>query len=383
MVDGVNAHLYPSPLTNESRLLRIARTLVESRTFAEVILVGQRYGTCAPRETVNTGVTIERIGPLNRVGQSRLRRMLFLLWWGIAVIRMLRLKSLRCINCHSLFTLPIGVVLKCLTGALLVYDTHELETEVAALSGAQRSLARWTERLCMLWVDQVFCVSEAISKWYKAAYPSVRIETVLNTPRDMVSAKPVALRESLGFLPETRLFLYQGLLAKGRGLEAVIDAFCNWERSDVGLVILGYGPLAQSLRERAGGSARVRFLDAVPPDELAGYTLAADVGISLIEPISLSYEYCMPNKLFEYLAAGKPVVASATLEQARFIRMHNIGVVAEGFSVASIRAAAATVLRTTAAEWATRCAVVRKTVNWGEESARMLNVYRMLLKRCT
>jgi glycosyltransferase involved in cell wall biosynthesis len=67
--------------------------------------------------------------------------------------------------------------------------------------------------------------------------------------------------------------------------------------------------------------------------------MSADFGLSLIEPISKSYEYCLPTKLFDYIMARKPVLVSNTLEQARLVEEFNLGAVVTHLTPESIRSA--------------------------------------------
>lgn len=372
---GINAHLYPSPMTTESRMLRIASALETEGYFSEILLVGQSGPGLPSVEEISAQVGIRRLGPPHGRGGARIGRLLALGGWGLAVWRELSRLPLTCINCHSLATLPLGVLLKWRTGARLIYDTHELETEVAGSTGWRRAIACRVERRLIAHVDHVFTVSEAISDWYRRAYTLRSVSTLLNVPPEAPSPQGEGLRVQLSFPEDATIFLYQGLLAPGRGLECLVDTFREWERPRTLLVLLGYGPLRDHLLERAGGSERVQVRDAVPPTELARFTQAADVGLSLIEPISLSYEYCMPNKLFEYLMAGKPVIVSPTVEQARFVRAHGTGVVAAAVTADAIRAAVTEVLALPPTDWASRCTTARTRVSWTAECDRLRSVY--------
>ena len=76
----------------------------------------------------------------------------------------------------------------------------------------------------------------------------------------------------------------------------------------------------------------------MPHEDLLALTATADFGLSLIEPVSLSYEYCMPNKLFEYMMAGVPVIVSPTVEQRKLVERYGSGIVARSSSAADARA---------------------------------------------
>lgn len=94
------------------------------------------------------------------------------------------------------------------------------------------------------------------------------------------------------------------------------------------LVFLGGGPLKDALIGEVGLLGlrdRVHFLDPVPPDALLSYTASADVGVTLLEDTCLNHRYALPNKLFEYLMAGIPVLASDLPEIRDVVDAYGVG----------------------------------------------------------
>jgi len=157
-------------------------------------------------------------------------------------------------------------------------------------------------------------VSPPIARWLEQRYHLQHVELLPNYPE----AGPESRRDLRGridpqHLPlEAPIVLYLGGLMEERGLETLIQSIPLW-RSGAHLVLLGRGTLESSLRRlatEAGVDQRVHFLAPVPPDEVVGWAASADLGVSPIAPSLLSYRYSLPNKLFQYMAAGLPVVAS-------------------------------------------------------------------------
>ena len=87
---------------------------------------------------------------------------------------------------------------------------------------------------------------------------------------------------------------------------------------------MGYGPLVNEIIEYSNNHNNIYFKSAVPPEELISYTQSADFGISLIENTSLSYYYCLPNKIFEYAQAGIPLIVSENIEMKNIVLNNNI-----------------------------------------------------------
>ena len=120
------------------------------------------------------------------------------------------------------------------------------------------------------------------------------------------------LRDAAGVPAGAQIVLYHGSFGAGRGLEQLLEAMRDPRLAAAHLVLLGYGPLEPSMRAAASEdlSGRTHVLDAVPPDRLLDLITDADVGVVAIQPTTLNHRLSTPNKLFESLAAGVPVVAS-------------------------------------------------------------------------
>jgi glycosyltransferase involved in cell wall biosynthesis len=96
------------------------------------------------------------------------------------------------------------------------------------------------------------------------------------------------------------------------------------------LLIIGSGRDLHNIKRivsEKGLHDRVRFIEKLPFHELQQYTSVADVGVSLDKPLHLNYAYSLPNKLFDYIHAGLPVLVSDLPELRRVVETYNIGVV--------------------------------------------------------
>jgi glycosyltransferase involved in cell wall biosynthesis len=244
----------------------------------------------------------------------------WLVFWH--VVRM----SPACINCHNVWLLPLCALLKLWCRSVLIYDTHELETETHLSRGLRRVACKAIERMLIHTADLTFVVCESIGDWYRNAYGlQDRVMVVRNFPTRAtdIPQKSTVLRELLEIDRKELIFLYQGVLGRGRGVELLLEAFTSMP--DRHVVFLGFGKLVPLIQQFAALHSNIHYLPAVAPAELSRYTAGADVGLSIIENLSLSYYYCLPNKLFEYLNCGVPVVASDFPEMAAIIRKSKCG----------------------------------------------------------
>jgi glycosyltransferase involved in cell wall biosynthesis len=110
------------------------------------------------------------------------------------------------------------------------------------------------------------------------------------------------------------IFLYQGGLGKGRGIEILLSAFVKNSNLTQAIIFMGYGPLEKEITLLAEEHENVFFHHAVSQSDLLSFTSSADVGVLFYENNCLNHYYCSPNKMFEYLMAGIPVITSNLFE---------------------------------------------------------------------
>src|SRR4051794_3411806 len=234
---------------------------------------------------------------------------------------------------HDLITLPVGWLARRRHGGRLVYDSHELYTEHdAGELGSRLARRRWRalESRLIGDADRVITVCDSIADELTRRYGVPRPTVIRNVPRrPSRSARGLDLRERLGIPPEPPVVLYLGGLTRNRGLEQLIAA--AELLPDCAVVMLGPGlpgylGRLEALVARHGVGGRVHVLGPVEPDRVIATARSADVGVSLIQNVGLNNYYSLPNKLFEYVHAGLPVVASAFPELERVVVGRGIGV---------------------------------------------------------
>lgn len=323
----MNIHIYPSIFKHESRILKIVRSLKRNAVFERILVIALWKDGLARHEVVEDGIEVLRVAPMfGGAMQGQLGRAVKVVGWYLGVLLALRGKKVRCFNCHSLPVLPLSVLIKCWKRCVLVYEPHELESEKVLMSARARAVARMLEGALIRFADAVCLVNRAIADWYVTAYGLKTAWVVKNVPyrEEQEPTRTGLLRNAIGLSGEARLFLYQGGLVPGRGVDLLIEAFSQLP-PDRHLVFMGYGELEGRIREAAARHGNIHFMQAVSPEQVQDYTVDADVGISLIENVCLSYYLCLPNKLFEYAACGVPAVVSDFPEMGRFVDEYDCG----------------------------------------------------------
>lgn len=343
----INLHVYPSPITHESRIEREVATIRSLDLFSRIEVAGVSGEGLPDVAPLGAHATVRRFAA-DATSHTLAARVAKTLAFGRAVVRHYSQQPLTVINCHSVAALPACVALKKATGARMVYDTHELETETAVAVGFRRPLYKLIERRALKHIDHTFTVTRTIEDWYRRTYGLTAIDTLYNFPSQVQSIARYDkhyFQAKFGLTDGARIFLYQGVLGHGRGLETLAEVFRKeYVPDDARLVILGYGALEAQAKSWARQSDRIFYHPAVSPNELAGLTNAADVGLALTSGTEcLSYYYSAPNKIFQYWHAGVPVIASPLPEHRGFLARYPAGVLTESDSVESVIEACRTI----------------------------------------
>jgi glycosyltransferase involved in cell wall biosynthesis len=286
------------------------------------------------------------------------------------------------LHCNDLNALPIGVIIKKFfnKNAKIVYDAHEYETEIDGLKGIQKKMFKFLEKSLIKYTDKVITVSDAIANEYAKSYKIEKPTLVLNTPPYKEIEKKDLFREKFGIEKNKTIFLYQGGLSSGRGIEILLETFKTIENKNAVIVFMGYGELEELIKEYSKKYESICFHPAVSPDILLDYTSSADFGISMIEDTCLSYRYCLPNKLFEYIMAEIPVIVSNLYEMNRLVEKYNIGVVAKENNVEGLKNAIKKALKVDKEVLRNNIKQVKTIYNWQEQEKVLLRVYKDLEK---
>lgn len=375
-----NLHLSLTNVKNESRLFKESATVLKRGLFEKVFIVGLWEEGVETKEFLEGNREIERLRLKSRLLPKNLFFQVFkYLEFMVSIWMRYRNRNVTVVNVHALGLLPLGVVLKAAYGASLIYDAHELETEKNGLTGLRKKVSKFIESSLIKYCDRIIVVGEAIADAYVTSYPQIRRPfVVLNCPPYQQVGKKEYFRDRFGISGSSTIFLYQGVLGKGRGIEHILDAFKGMEGHDNVLVMMGYGPLAGMVQDAAKESGNIYYHEAVSPDLLLGYSASADVGLSLIENTCLSYYYCMPNKLFEYVMAGIPVIVSDLFEMRRLVTEHGIGIVAAENSPEGIRDAVSEAKRLEADRLRQNLQKFAAHYNWEEQEKVLVKVYESL-----
>lgn len=282
---------------------------------------------------------------------------------------------------NGLDTIPgIGMV-AILKGKPFIYDSYNLFTESAEMIGRPlvKKFWQWVERASIRKARKVYTISESIVSFLELKY-HIKVSLVRNTPENQSVRK---------FPPEYRLvheglkvLIYQGAINRGRGLRLIIKAMKYLP--DAMLFIVGEGEEEEELEKlvlQTSLYTRVIFYGRVQFEELKFLTMQADLGLSAEEDSCLNYRYSLPNKLFDYIHAGIPVLVSAVQEMEKLVSERQIGQIITDRSPEKLAAQIREMLSDDemVKQWRANSAVAAKEFTWCKEKNRLIEIYKELL----
>ncbi len=287
-------------------------------------------------------------------------------------------------------------------GAEIVYDAHELWRHRNVRT--DRPIAPWVEAAIESRVIRraagVITVSPSIATWLQETYSlPVRPTLVRNIPRGVDDVPGSSgdghpdpsrgrLRQMAGLARQTQVIAYGGRITTSRGIEETLDALALLPTS-VHFVLLGYGEpdYLATLRIRIdalGVVERVHFVGAVASDQVSTALADADLAVVFVRPICLSYEFSLPNKLFESIHAGLPIAAADLPDTAAIVRGHGVGEIFEVDDPGQIAPAMASTMAAVLADprrYREAARVAAASLTWQHEERELLSLYAQVLDR--
>ena len=281
---------------------------------------------------------------------------------------------------HDLPMLPLAKQLADKTGAKLVYDSHELFSEQEFSYWEKR---RWgeIEAKYISACDAIITVNASIAAELERHYPVKNVNVIYNA--EQTTSLPKASKvfhRAFNLTDEKRILLFQGGLSAGRNIENLVMAMQHVQDESVVLVVLGDGLILNKLKknvEKCHLQGKVKFHPAVAQSDLLSFTVAADAGVIPYQSNCLNSYYCTPNKLFEYIAAGIPILATDLPEITKIVAGNTIGTVGDtsssGKMAGLIDSFFSDMNRFTI--WSENIKVLRGHINWEQESIKLKEIF--------
>lgn len=305
-------------LATDQRVLRIAGTL--SRNGYGVTLIGRLLPE-SPKAPEGF--------PCIRFRLWFNRKFWFYANYNLRLFAHLLFQRYSIILANDLDTLPACFMATKCKGLPLVFDSHELFTEVPELVGRPRIRFIWEkiENWLLPHIHFGYTVCQSIADIYKEKY-TIDLRIVRNVPVRLHGLASDAC--GITFKEGTCYILYRGVVNVGRGLELMVEVMPHLV--DCVLIVAGDGDILSDLKQQvkeANLSAKVIFTGRLPGQAINGISRFVHLGLSLEEDLGLNYRYALPNKLFDYIQCRVPVLVSDLPEMRSVVVQYDVGEVAK------------------------------------------------------
>lgn len=362
-------------LSTDQRVHKVCTTL-EKLGF-DVTLVGRKQRASLPLaartyKTKRMFLLFEK-GPLF-YAEFQLRLFFYLLFHKADVL-----------VANDLDTLWPNYKVSKMKSAHLVYDSHELFCEVPELQNNPKKKNIWKklERKIFPKLKYVFTVNDSIAKIYSEEY-KVNVRVVRNIPllANQSSIENLS-KEQLGIPADKRIIVLQGAgINIDRGGEEAVEAMQYVENAV--LLIIGSGDVMDVLKKMVNDlklDSKVKFIGKVPFQKLVQYTRHADLGLTLDKDTNVNYKYSLPNKLFDYIHAGVPVLSSGLVEIKRIIDEYAIGDCISSHEPKHIADKINAILldENNLRLWKKNTKIASEKLNWEIEEKALIEVYSRFL----
>jgi len=336
-----------------------------------VTIIGRKRGDCCNSNRIP--FVTKRFKMLFNKG------FLFYKFFNIRLFFYLLFQRFDILVANDLDTLLPNYLISRIKGRKLIYDSHEYFTGVPELNG--RPFVRWVwsviEKAVFPRLKYVITVSDSIADKYESYY-RIRPCVVRNCARSSKAIVPYD-RKEFEIDPDQLIIILQGSgINIERGGEELIEAVR--QTAKITLLIVGYGDVINTLKSMAKDydlTERIKFIPKVPWSELMRYTKMADAGLSLDKDISLNYRFSLPNKLFDYVSAGIPVIAGDLPEIRKIVESFNCGIIIPSITPDEISRAIVTIrddheLRDRLRQNSVRASA---SLNWEIEKQKVITLY--------
>lgn len=264
----------------------------------------------------------------------------------------------------------------------LVYDSHEY-----FLGSAEIAHRKWVKKVWQIIEKNIFprlknviTVNESIAKLYEQDY-GIKPAVVHNFPPKQ-NHESNKTRKALNLPEDKKIILMQGSgINIHRGAEELVKAMQPiYGLRNVHLLFIGGGDVWEELQEltlKLNLTDRITFLPRMPFEQMMEYTRLCDLGISIDKPVSLNYQFSLPNKLFDYIAAGLPVLSSPLTEVKKIVETYDVGLCIERHEEDHIARMISNMFadKQRYNNWKNNTVIAHSALNWENEEEKLERIY--------
>ena len=354
-------------LVTDNRVHKICTTL--SEIGFEVTLVGRKLKNSLP---------LERSYHTHRMKLIFIKGPLFYAEYNIRLFLYLLFQKADILVANDLDTLLANYLASVFRKRKLVYDSHEYFTGVPEIVNRPFVKASWEsiEKWIFPKLEVIYTVNESIARLYKDQYGK-EIKVIRNVSTKL-EHKTKKTRENLGLPRDKNIIILQGAgINIDRGGEEAVQAMQYVDNAI--FLIIGGGDVIDTLKEMVAElnlKDKVKLLGKLPYMEMMQYTQNADLGLTLDKDTNINYRYSLPNKVFDYIQAGIPVLASNLVEVANVVKSYKVGEIVESHEPHLIAKKMTEMLNESRkAEWKENLKAAAEELCWEKESSKLKEIY--------
>lgn len=293
---------------------------------------------------------------------------------------------------NDLDVMPATLLVARIKKKPIVYDSHEYFLGMAGMDQKplRQSVWKFIEKQVFFRLKYMYTVSESILGLYRKSYHE-KLWLVRNLPALHQDYPELTSRESHWInlidrqIPKGKnLLILQGAgINASRGAEELVKSMSFLDASDFHLLLIGGGDIMEKLEkiiDQHHLSEKITLIPKVPFAVLGHFTKKAHLGLSIDKPEVLNHQYSLPNKLFEYLHAGVPVLASRLVEQEKIINHYDVGSFIENHQPEHIAKKIKEIFSNpeTLHRWKQNTCLVREELNWENESKIVIDIFKQV-----
>ncbi len=361
------------PASASRRMINQINTAVEIGFSPEVITVKTAGITPPPNMEIDK---------IQYIVQKYKKGILRFLEFNFHLFLLLIRKDFDILFCRGLWVFPAVIPIKLVKRRPIIYDAHEYFMGHTTFNGrsAKREIWRFVEKIAVKLSDALITVSEPIAEQYVKDYPELKdVYVIRNLPHkvDLPSFNKKEIYED-----SVKSVVFSGYLLPGRSLHNIIRAFSLINDKNIKLVIIGNGILKKELVQltaELGLNDSVTFKALLPNHQVIPALSHYDLGLSLIEADCLNRQFALPNKFFEYLSAGLPILASNIITQKAYMERYKVGKTINPDTPETIAKAVREMLsdKINYPIWQKNAFMAANELNWQNESPKLKKIFKM------
>jgi glycosyltransferase involved in cell wall biosynthesis len=294
------------------------------------------------------------------------------------------------VHMHDHLTLTAASLYKEAFDCPLVWDAHEIYEDLASIEQERATVNSRIIGDNVRYVDGFITLNQSIADFYREKYPELPEAVLVPNAVERVAQTRYdgRLHEAAGLHPDQKILLFQGGYSPHRGIPALLEASKHL-REDWSLIFMGWGKLDEEIRKHAEatsnrpeGRPRVAMVPSAPHAELLSWTAGASLGTIPYENTGLNHLFCSPNKLWEYPAAGVPILATDMPEMQKQISKYDIGLtVSRELDPEEMAAAVNSLTDGDLERLKANCAAYAVAENWQNYESRLRDLYMTLARK--